>query len=143
MDTSCFVDGTDGFAENLWECPQALRARDHDVRLPGRVMSVALNPDGSQPAGKLDGRPLRVGHGLHDLQQKIKASCFFLESVSGNPRLDTVARERCGARISFGLHCWRLVLSQTLPTVSISCEIAAPPRAILARASYTAGRSPF
>ena len=29
------------------------------------------------------------------------------------------------------------------PTVSISCEIAAPPRAILARAAYTAGRSPF
>ena len=69
MDASSFVDGADGFAEDLWECSQALRAGNHDVRLSGRVMSVALNPDGSQPVVKLDGRPFRVGHGFHDLQQ--------------------------------------------------------------------------
>jgi hypothetical protein len=56
-------------------------------------MSVALNPDGGQPAGMLYGWPLQMGNGFHDLQQRIEIGCFFIESIGGNTRLYAVTRE--------------------------------------------------
>ena len=78
----------EGFIENLGEGPHALGTGDGDVGFSGWVVSVSVNPDGSELAGRPErGMPVRLNQVLYDLEQMTDSCAFFVEGVCGYPEL--------------------------------------------------------